>query len=139
MELAAGERHLDGREIYHNLCTKCHGRAGEGVKDKHDGPLQGDRSLEKLTHYIERKMPEDTGDYEFLVKSAKGVRRWVNDNEEPLIDAWVACGQVSEHKATTRLIGGRTYPLRLNLFKFKEKTGSVLLQWKPPRGSEEII
>ena len=263
MELAAGERHLGGREIYRNLCAKCHGRDGEGVKDKHDGPLQGDRSLEKLTHYIERKMPEDkpgtcvgqdanavaryiydgfysrearlrknpprvelahltnrqylnsiadllkhftgydtankiehgllgtyhnardfnedkklferidprvdfdfnvgsdheklagtngfsiqwrgslvaeeTGDYEFVVKSPNGVRLWVNDNKEPLVDGWVASGQVSEHKATTRLIGGRAYPLRLNLFKFKEKSGSVLLQWKPPRGSEETI
>jgi len=29
---AAAERHLGGREIYRNLCAKCHGSDGEGVK-----------------------------------------------------------------------------------------------------------
>src|SRR5207302_622860 len=31
------------------------------------------------------------------------------------------------------------YPLRLDCFKFKDKTSSISLQWKPPRGVQEPI
>jgi len=262
-QLLAAERQPSGRGIYRQQCAKCHGRKGEGVEGKFDGPLKGDRPLEKLTRYIDRNMPDDapekcvgedaaavaryiydafysreaqtrknpprvelvrltnrqyvntvsdlikhftgsdpkltdarglravyyrakdfardkqvidrvdrqvdldfgsatpdaehfptnqysiqwrgsliadeTGDYEFIVKSPNGVRLWLNDNEEPLIDAWVASGQQNEYKATTRLIGRRVYPLMLDYFKFKDKTGAVSLQWKPAHGTQRII
>src|SRR5207253_1246800 len=35
--------------------------------------------------------------------------------------------------------GGRVYPLKLNYFKFKEKTAAISLQWKPPRGAQQPI
>src|SRR5207302_4794664 len=50
-----------------------------------------------------------------------------------------ASGEINEHKAALRLIGGRVYPLRLDCFKFKDKTASISLQWKPPHGIEEPI
>src|SRR4026207_910475 len=59
MTWAAGDRSPSGREIFRQRCAKCHGKAGEGVKGKYDGPLQGERPLEKLTSYILRNMPED--------------------------------------------------------------------------------
>src|SRR5207247_5585006 len=31
------------------------------------------------------------------------------------------------------------YPIRLDLFKFKDKTASISLQWKPPHGAQEPI
>jgi hypothetical protein len=254
---------LTGREIYRQWCAKCHGPNGEGVKGKYEDALRGDRSLEKLTRYIDRAMPDDdpgkcvgedaaavasyiynsfysrearlrknpprvelvrltnrqyvntvadllkhftgndgaltgerglravyydakdfngdkkilervdrqidfdfkdpgfepklnstngfsiqwrgsliadeTGDYEFVLKTPNGARLWVNDQDEPLIDAWVASGQLSEHKAAVRLISGRIYPLQLHLFKFKDKSASVSLQWKPPRGPQQPI
>ena len=264
LRLDAAERRLPGREIFRQECAKCHGRNGEGVKGKYDGPLQGERSLEKLARYIERNMPDDnpgkcvgedaqavaryiyetfysrearlrsnkpprvelvrltnlqylnsvadllkefagkdvtlseerglqaayynsrdfagdkkalervdrqvdfdfadgvpdeklkgtngfsmqwqgslrtdeTGEYEFIVKTPNGARLWVNDNVEPLIDAWVASGQIREHKATIRLLGGRVYPLQLNYFKFKDKAASISLQWKPPHGAQQPI
>src|SRR5260370_12704712 len=55
----AAERTLPGRDIFRQHCAKCHGRNGEGVNGKYDGPLQGDRPMEKLTRYIERNMPDD--------------------------------------------------------------------------------
>ena len=82
---------------------------------------------------------EETGEYEFVLKTPNGARLWVNDQDEPLIDAWVASGQLNEHKATIRLIGGRIYPVQLRLFKFKDKSASVSLQWKPPRGQQQMI
>jgi len=81
----------------------------------------------------------ETGDYEFILKTPNGARLWVNDNEEPLIDAWVASGTVTEHKAKIRLLGGRVYPLKLSFYKFKEKTAAISLQWLPPRGAQESI
>jgi hypothetical protein len=261
--MPAAEKCLAGREIYRQLCAKCHGRNGEGVKGKYEDTLRGDRSLEKLTRYIDKAMPEDdpgrcvgedaaavaryiydafysrearirkhppriellrltnrqyanavadllkhftgidgaptgerglravyydakdfngdkkvlervdrridfdfndnsfepklistngfsiqwrgsliadeTGDYELILKTPNGARLWANDPEEPLIDAWVASGQLNEHKATIRLLGGRIYPLRLQLFKFKDKGASLSLQWKPPHGPPQVI
>jgi hypothetical protein len=254
----------DGARIYREMCSKCHGRKGEGVKDKYDDALTGDWSVEKLARVIAKTMPDDdpgkcigadadavahyihqtfysreararthparvelarltnrqyantvadllrhftdhgapitnrehglravyygaknfkddqklferidprvdfdygsgnpdpkrsgtndfsmlwrgsvraeeTGDYEFLVKTPNGVRLWVNDDETPLIDATVTSDGQSDHHATLRLIGGRDYPLRLEYFKTTEKSSAISLQWKPPRGVLEPI
>lgn len=82
----------------------------------------------------------ETGIYEFTVKTENGVRLFINDDEEPLIDGWVSNGpKVREEKKTVFLIGGRAYRLILEHFKFKEKSASVELWWKPPHGVFEII
>ncbi|HKX62147.1 MAG TPA: DUF1592 domain-containing protein [Verrucomicrobiae bacterium] len=259
-----------GQAIYKKHCVRCHGKAGEGVKGKYDDALHGDWSLEKLTRYIEKSMPEDdpdkingadvesvarhihdtfysqeararnhparvelvrltnrqyvnmiadllrgfeedsaasgdaqrglrgnyrprnrgtnnnnrrtgfervdhvvnltfgtnspdaeslgtgtnefsvnwrgsvlapeSGDYEFRVQSPNGVRLWVNDQDQPLIDAGVASGDQTEYKGHLRLIGGRAYALRMEYFKApKDKVASVSLRWKPPHGGEEVI
>jgi hypothetical protein len=85
-------------------------------------------------------MADETGDYEFIVKTPNGARLWVNDEDTPLLDAWVASGQVDEHKATLRLLGGRIHPLRLEFFKAsKDKFCSISLLWKPPHGAQDEI
>lgn len=84
-------------------------------------------------------LADETGDYEFCVKTENGTKLWVNDMEVPLIDAWVASGGLTEHRATIRMLGGRVYPIRLDFFKFKIKTSSVKLSWVPPHRSEEVI
>ena len=251
-----------GAEIYKESCAKCHGPKGEGVADKHDEPLYGDRSLASLTRYIDRTMPEDdpdlldadqsakvagyiydafyspqararihpprvelarltvqqylnvaadlvesfrpkvetsdkqgltgqyhgarnfrrdkkvferldgriefnfgegsptnsmatnefsvrwrgsvvapdTGDYEFQIKTENGARLWVNNENKALIDAWVSSGgKVREHKETVRLIAGRSYPIQLDFFKYKDKTASIVLEWKPPHKAWQTI
>src|SRR5205823_5168774 len=83
---------------------------------------------------------EETGDHEFVLKTPNGARLWVNADEPPVIDAWVASGKVDEQKGTLRLLGGRAYPLRLEYFKAaKDKTASIALRWKPPHGIQEPI
>lgn len=87
-------------------------------------------------------LAEETGEYEFLLKTPNGARLWVNaeDGDEPLIDAGVASGDVDEHKGTIRLLGGRAYPLRLEWFKAaKDKLASVSLRWQPPHGETVVI
>lgn len=246
-----------GREVYRQQCARCHGKTGQGVKGKYDEPLRGDWSVEKLSRYIARNMPDDdpghcspaesdavarflqqnfyrpaqkknpprvelarltnrqfincvsdlmaefsgadaidrtrsglrasyydsrnfqrdkkigdrtdggisfdfgtnspipgkiapaefsiqwrgsivtdeTGEYEFTLETPNGARLWVNDDTLPLIDSWVASGSNSDHRASIRLLGGRRYPLRVDFFKFKEKSASVSLLWRPPHGA----
>lgn len=81
---------------------------------------------------------EETGDYEFIVKTINGMRLWLNNREDPIIDAWVTSGS-AEQRVTVKLIGGRVYPLSLAMFKFKDKTASITLQWKPPHGAVQNI
>ena len=264
----AAEPAAAGREVYRQHCASCHGKGGEGIKGKYDDALHGDWSLEKLSRYIDKNMPEDdpdkcdaaqsavvaryihdafysreararnhparvelvrltnrqyintvadlikpfigtdklpakaehglrasyrsrvpkqeggrkevervdarvafdltpgsanaeqfgtgtneiniswrgsllaedTGDYEFILQTPNGARLWVNDEDEPIIDAWVASGSAAEHKATLRLLGGRAYPIRVEYFKAaKDKDASFALQWNPPHGAQDEI
>lgn len=251
-----------GKQIYQQMCAKCHGVAGEGVKDKYAKALIGDRSVVDLAKVISETMPEDSpgtctdeaatrvatyihdafysripqernkvarvelsrltvrqyrhavadllgsftetgkwdderglqaeyhnsrgfrrdkkvlervdpivdfhfgeasplaekiepaefsirwqgtvlttdaGEYEFIVKSDNGVRLWVNNMRQPLIDAGVKSGNDTEFRASLQLLGGRPYPLRLEFVKSKEKTASAVLLWKQPHHADEII
>ena len=49
---------VTGEQIYAKKCLSCHGKNGEGSKE-HPELLIGDRSLEKLTAYVAKSMPED--------------------------------------------------------------------------------
>jgi len=85
---------------------------------------------------------EETGIYEFSLKTENGARLWINDTNESdaLIDAWVSNGpEVREEKKSLFLVGGRAYRLVLEHFKFKEKSASIELWWQPPHGVKEII
>ena len=82
---------------------------------------------------------EDAGDYEFRLTTENGSRLWLNDRTTPLVDAWVRSGDQTEYEAAVRLLGGRVYPLQLDLFKFKNDTASAVLQWRPPRRDWEVI
>lgn len=85
-------------------------------------------------------LAEETGVYEFIVKSENGFRLWINDTEEELIDSWVTPGpEVREEKKSIYLLGGRAYRVILDHFKFKEASASIELWWKPPHGHKEII
>jgi hypothetical protein len=56
-----------------------------------------------------------------------------------LIDALVKSGNDTEYRGSVYLLGGRVYPLRLELSRSKEKTSSITLEWKLPRRSFEVI
>ncbi len=81
----------------------------------------------------------ETGEYEFLVRTENATRFWVNDKTRPLIDALVKSGNDTEYRGSAYLLGGRVYPLRLELSRSKEKTSSITLEWKLPRRSFEVI
>ncbi|WP_437204289.1 DUF1592 domain-containing protein [Planctomicrobium sp. SH664] len=80
-----------------------------------------------------------TGDYEFHVECPTSVRLWVNDFGNPLIDVSVKSGDGQVYQEKIRLLGGRTYPLKLTFTRFREPHTFVRLKWKPPHQSLELI
>jgi hypothetical protein len=83
---------------------------------------------------------EETGTYEFAVKTLNGTRLWVNDTEKPLVDAWVSSGnEPREESGSLFLLGGRAYPIRIDFFKYKEKAAQIELLWKPPFGVHQTV
>ncbi|MFO1486317.1 MAG: DUF1592 domain-containing protein [Verrucomicrobiaceae bacterium] len=108
-----------------------------------DSPVKETLEAEQFQNRFEGSVvASETGMYEFAVKSENGFRLWINDTSEgdALIDGWVSAGpQVREEKKSIFLIGGRAYRLVLEHFKFKEKSASIELWWKPPHGVKELI
>lgn len=84
-------------------------------------------------------LAQETGQYEFCVETENATRLWVNDNRTPLIDAWVRSGDDRFFRGSIFLLGGRSYPIRLEFLKSGELTASVRLKWKPPRDIERMV
>lgn len=83
---------------------------------------------------------EESGQYEFNIRTENGFRFYLNDSSRPFIDGSVASGaEPSDHTERIMLLGGRVYPLRLDFFKAKDKSASVELRWLPPGGVEELL
>lgn len=275
----AGAQEPTGEAIYRDMCASCHGLQGEGVADKYDDPLYGERSVASLTRLIDKTMPEDeeekldaagsakvaeyihsafyspsararnnppridlvhltnrqyresvadllgtfvdqlprgemtglkgeyfesegmnkkakaklervdaaldfdfgegppvegcsaeqfsiawqgsliaedSGHYEFRLTTPNGARFYLNRDfregdknfrddsdarrQPALIEEWVSSGdKVREATARVYLLGGRRYPLRLDYFKYKEKRGSLRLEWRPPHGVWQVL
>jgi mono/diheme cytochrome c family protein len=95
----------------------------------------------------------DTGDYEFVLRTEHAARLWVNDMDQPLIDALVKSGSDTVYRAAIHLLGGRAYPLKLNFSKSKQgvddsdkhkgkpkpAAASISLEWKRPLHTLEVI
>ena len=115
-----------------------------------DPPIEGIKPEQFSIAWEGSLRTRETGFYEFRVITPNGARLYLNANlkegdknyrddgskesQHPLIDAWVSSGN-KQRTETARvfLLGGREYPLRLDYFKYKEKTGSIRLEWLPPR------
>jgi cytochrome c553 len=94
----------------------------------------------------------DTGSYDFVIRTEHAARLWLNDDKRPLIDAWVKSGNDTEYRGSMYLIGGRSYPLRLEYTKAKQGVddskkkpkppsakSSIALEWKLPSRAAETI
>lgn len=94
----------------------------------------------------------ETGMYEFVVRTDHAARLWVNDNAKPLIDAWVKSGTNTEYREAIYLLGGRSYPVKLEFSKAKQGVDDTkkekerpplkamaYLEWKRPHRETEVI
>lgn len=120
----------------------------EELKKKIEEQKRRQREAERKQRELQKKKDEEakqfsarwsgsviapaSGDYEFVVRTENAFKLWVNDNEKPLIDAWVKSGSDKEFRQSIKLNGGRAYLIRLEMFKFREPTASMELAWKQP-------
>ena len=95
-------------------------------------------------------VPAETGVYEFVIRTDHSAKLALNTAwyEPPLIDAYVKSGNDTEYRANILLLGGRSYPLRLEFSKANQgvdkkdeplKHASMQLLWKPPHGVLEPV
>ena len=75
----------------------------------------------------------ETGEYEFRVKTENATKLSVNDLRRPLIDALVKSGSDTEYRGSIYLLGGRAYPIRLELSRAKEITSSIVARMEDTR------
>lgn len=112
-------------------------------------PLPGMKADQFAIDWTGSVFAPDTGEHGFRITTPNGARLYVNTTaavhepsvaedgplgRSPTIDLNVSSGQARAAEAHVHLLGGRWYPLRLNFFKFKDKSASLRLEWRPPGG-----
>lgn len=84
-----------------------------------------------------------TGSYTITARGKGSFIVKFIDKDEKFFDNHVFSGDMAEHSATVQLVGGRLYPISVDLIKRERKTGNVdislTLAWKTPGGVEEPI
>ncbi|MEZ6087444.1 MAG: DUF1592 domain-containing protein [Pirellulaceae bacterium] len=143
--LPKGERGLKG-QYFNDRRTKSDKRVIERVDPKIDYEFGEGSPDEKIKPeefsmiWTGSVIAEETGVYEFTVITGNGIKLYVNDDRRMLIDGWVSSGgQSRELTESLFLLGGRSYRIKLEFFKHRDKTASVQLLWKPPRRPREVI
>ena len=109
-----------------------------------DAPEKGTYAAQFSINWSGSVLAPDTGEYEFRVTSLNGVRFYVNPPEggnekNALIDLWVSSGMSRSAHASIFLLGGRSYPIKIEFFKFKDKTAGLKLEWRPPGGDWSVV
>jgi hypothetical protein len=111
-------------------------------KDK--PPEKGTYAAQFSINWSGSVLVPDTGEYEFRITSPNGVRLYVNmpeggSEKNALIDLWVSSAMTRSASAPIFLLGGRSYPLKIEFFKFKDKTAALKLEWRPPGGAWSVV
>lgn len=130
-EFFNADRHIrENKKVHERIDSRLHFERKKG--DKVDG-------FEKLSEeqfalrWSGGLWVEETGFYEFTVRTENGARLWINDSTEALIDVWVKSGPQNEFTAGRFLLAGRVYPLRVEMLRSKkEKLGFIEVDWKAP-------
>ena len=107
-------------------------------------PAPGGKPEQFKINWTGSLLVPDTGEYEFRLTTPNGARLYVNapDNgtqKDALIDLWVSSGMSRSAQAPAFLLGGRSVPLKVEFFKYKDKTAALKLEWRPPGGVWTVI
>lgn len=92
-------------------------------------------------------LAEETGLYEFTVRTPNTLRFWINADPavpgEANLDVNVSNPTHPDHRVTVRLLGGRWYPIGIDYWALPEKAGApppaIALRWKSPHGAEQVV
>ena len=80
----------------------------------------------------------DTGEYEFVVKSDRAARLFLNNEQIPFIDGLIRSGNQNEFHGTIYLLGGRSYPVRLDFVKADQGVDNTAKQKDKPPGPASV-
>lgn len=118
-------------------------KQAEEEKKKEDGDKdkkKKDGAQEFSVVWTGSLLAPETGDYEIVLYTDNAVKFWLNEQDTPVVDGWVRSGKDIQHRVSLRLLGGRTYPLRLEFFSSDDDDlAKIRLAWKPPHHVEETI
>lgn len=130
------KKHFSKKEMaFERLDVGVNFQFGDGTPDSEKIPGNEEFSM----NWEGSLLIDQTGWYDFTVKTENATRLFVNDNDQPMIDAWVKSGDSTEFTASIFLIAGRLYSIRLDWFTVKEKTASIGLWWTPPHSVSQPI
>ena len=105
-----------------------------------NNPFNGSGEMEEFAiKWFAALSVDESGFYDFFLDSPNGVRMFVNNPKTALIDAWVKTAGKESHTGTIYLAGGRTYLLKVEMFKYQDSDASISLKWKPPFGRKTTI
>ena len=107
-------------------------------------PAAGARAEQFKINWSGSLLVPDTGEYDFRITTPNGARLYVNgpangSEKNALIDLWVSSAMLRSGQGQAFLLGGRSYPLKVEFFKYKDKTASLKLEWRPPGGAWTVI
>ena len=114
-----------------------------------EAPIEGIKSDQFSIAWEGSLKVKQSGTYGLRITTPNGARLYLNENLKegdknrrddaskastpPLIDAWVSSGNKTRTETVQiYLQGGRSYPVRFDFFKYKEKRGLVRFEWRPP-------
>ncbi len=121
-----------------------------GTKSPEPGKIE---DYEFYIHWFGGLLASETGWHDIIVQSNQAVKLHVNDDQKPVIDAWVKSGNDTEYKASVYLIAGKVYPMKLEFSKAKQgvddpkdkkqkappQPAFIRLLWKPPSEVAHVI
>ena len=121
-----------------------------GTKSPVAGKIE---DYEFYIHWFGGVLANETGWYDFIVRSNQAVKLYLNDENKPIIDAFVKSGNDTEYKASIYLVAGKVYQLKLEFSKAKQgvddakdkkkaappQPAFIKLMWKPPTGIVQPI
>ncbi|MGE3312501.1 MAG: DUF1592 domain-containing protein [Limisphaerales bacterium] len=121
-----------------------------------DAPVDGMGQDQFSIAWAGSLLAPDTGVYEFRLTTPNGARLYLNSDllagdsnrrddsdarrQPALVDLWVSAGgEVRVGTERVFLLGGRSYPIRVDFFKFKDSVSSIRVEWKPPHGVWSVL
>lgn len=100
--VSANETARNGKQVYRELCVRCHGDSGQGVEEQFTKPLVGDKSVAQLVTFIEKRMPEDAPQ-KCVGEDARRVARYIYDAfYSPLAQARRKAARIELSRLTVR-------------------------------------
>ena len=108
-----------------------------------DGPGAGINPKEFYIHWGGSILVEETGRYEFVVRSTCAFTMDFGRDGRELFNNHVQSEGRTEFRKSLQLTGGHAYMFKIDFFQRKRKTkqppAKISLAWVPPGGVEQII